>query len=133
MMKNNLFLKFTLRQPVRSFLLFALIGLMSFAFVMNAVEFIVVQRELQRLGDTFPPVAFLTSTDIQPKGHLYISTIGQKNLIGNTCSFIKRNKNSEITKQSRRIANLKIFFLFFEIIKKPFTFAQSIIYQILFF
>ena len=35
--------------------------------------------------------------------------------------------------QSKRIANLKILFLFFEIIKKPFTFAQSIIYQIIIF
>jgi hypothetical protein len=59
-MNNNLFMKFMLRRPVRSVLLLLLVAVMSFVFIMNAVEFIVVQGELERLGGRYPPVGFIT-------------------------------------------------------------------------
>ena len=42
-MKNNIFLKSTLRQPVRSLVLFLLVGLVAFGFVLRTAEFVVVR------------------------------------------------------------------------------------------
>ena len=45
-MRKNIFIKSMLRQPLRTALLVALIGLASFAFVLRTVEFIVVRRQI---------------------------------------------------------------------------------------
>ena len=52
-------LKSTLRQPVRTLLLLLLIGLISFAFVARAVEYIVISREIERLGNYYRSIGSL--------------------------------------------------------------------------
>lgn len=53
MSKPNIFLKSTLRQPVRSFLLLVLFGLITFGFITKAVQFILIQRETGVLGSYY--------------------------------------------------------------------------------
>jgi uncharacterized membrane protein (UPF0182 family) len=50
MSKPNIFLKSSLRQPIFTIFLIILLGLISFAFMGKAVEYLVVQRETNRLG-----------------------------------------------------------------------------------
>ena len=47
-MKNRIYLKSTLRQPLRSILLLLLIGLLSAAFTVRVVEYVLIQRETGR-------------------------------------------------------------------------------------
>jgi len=56
-------LKSILRQPVRTLLLLLLIGLISFAFVARAVEYIVVSREIERLGGYYRSIGSLEAAD----------------------------------------------------------------------
>ena len=56
-------LKSTLRQPVRTLLLLLLIGLISFAFIARAVEYIVISREITRLGGYYRSIGSLEAMD----------------------------------------------------------------------
>jgi len=58
-MNKNVFLKSILRQQLRSLLLFALIGIAAFAFVLRAVEYIVIQRHINEVGRNYRAVGFL--------------------------------------------------------------------------
>ncbi|MCL2407557.1 MAG: hypothetical protein FWC95_06470 [Defluviitaleaceae bacterium] len=58
-MRKNTFLKSTLRQPVQSFLLLLLMGVISFAFVARATEFAVIMRETERLGGFYRSIAVI--------------------------------------------------------------------------
>ena len=55
-MKNRIYLKSTLRQPLRSILLLLLIGLLSAAFTVRVVEYVLIQRETGRLGTITAPL-----------------------------------------------------------------------------
>jgi ABC-type antimicrobial peptide transport system permease subunit len=58
-MKQNVCMKSTLRQPVRTIFLIFLLGLISFAFISKAVEYLVVQRETDRLGSYYRSIGSL--------------------------------------------------------------------------
>ena len=55
-MKNRIYLKSTLRQPLRSILLLLLIGLLSAAFTVRVVEYVLIQRETGRLETITAPL-----------------------------------------------------------------------------
>ncbi len=58
-MTPNICLKSTLRQPLRTLFLLLLIGLISFAFTSKAVEYLIVQREIERLGSYYRSIGTL--------------------------------------------------------------------------
>jgi len=58
-MTPNICLKSTLRQPLRTLFLLLLIGLISFAFTSKAVEYLIVQREIDRLGSYYRSIGTL--------------------------------------------------------------------------
>jgi len=58
-MTPNICLKSTLRQPLRTLFLLLLIGLISFAFISKAVEYLIVQREISRLGSYYRSIGSL--------------------------------------------------------------------------
>ena len=62
-MKRNVCLQSTLRQPVRTLFLLLLIGLISFAFISRAVEYLVVNRETDRLAGYYRAIGFLEPSD----------------------------------------------------------------------
>ncbi len=69
-MKTNVCLKSSFRQPVRSLFLILLVGMTSFAFVSNAVEYIVVQRETGRLGSYYRSIGSLERLDGEEFGEV---------------------------------------------------------------
>ena len=58
-MSQNIPLKSSFRQPLRTLFLILLIGLTSFTFVSNAVQYIIVQRETGRLGSYYRSIGSL--------------------------------------------------------------------------
>jgi len=62
-MKRNVCLQSTLRQPVRTLFLLLLIGLLAFVFISRAVEYLVVDREIDRLAGYYRPIGFLEPFD----------------------------------------------------------------------
>ena len=62
-MSQNIFLRATLRQPLRSIFLIALLGLIAFAFTGKTVEYLIVQRETARLGSYYRSIGSLQLTD----------------------------------------------------------------------
>lgn len=62
-MKRNVFLQSTFRQPLRTTFLILLLGLISFAFISKATEYLVVQRETGRLGGYYRSIGTLQRTD----------------------------------------------------------------------
>jgi len=63
MSKPNVFLKSTFRQPVRSFLLLVLFGLITFGFITKAVQFILIQRETGVLGSYYRSIGTLENIE----------------------------------------------------------------------
>ncbi|PKO05851.1 MAG: hypothetical protein CVU41_09500 [Chloroflexi bacterium HGW-Chloroflexi-3] len=59
MSKPNVFLKSTLRQPIFTIFLLFILGLISFAFVSKVTEYLVVQRETERLGGYYRSIGTL--------------------------------------------------------------------------
>ena len=59
-LKNNIYLKSMFRQPVRSFLLMLLIASASFAFVVRAVEYIVIHDRITEISGFFQNIGELT-------------------------------------------------------------------------
>jgi len=62
-MKTNVCLISSLRNPFRSLLLLILLGLISFAFITKAVEFILVQRETGVLGSYYRSIGILENVN----------------------------------------------------------------------
>ena len=59
-MQKNIYIKSMLRQPIRSMLLVLLIATASFAFVVRAVEYIVVRDRITEMSNFFHNVGVLT-------------------------------------------------------------------------
>ena len=59
-MKNNIFFKSVLRQPIRAFILSILIGAAAFAFVARTTEYIIVRDELTRIEAFYRSVGILS-------------------------------------------------------------------------
>lgn len=62
-MKRNVFLKSTLRQPVRVLLLLLVIGLASSAFISRAAEYLLVKQETERLSGYYRSIATLETLE----------------------------------------------------------------------
>lgn len=60
-MRNNVFLKSTLRQPVKTALLLAVVALITFAFVSRGAEYLLVKQETERLGNVYRSIGNLES------------------------------------------------------------------------
>ena len=58
-MRKNIYIKTMLRQPVRTILLFLLIGLAAFAFTLRAVEFVSVSRHVDAIGANYRSIGVL--------------------------------------------------------------------------
>jgi len=58
-MFTNIFNKSMARQPMRSILLFALIGVAAFAFILRTVEYIVIHRHIHLIGQNYRAIGFL--------------------------------------------------------------------------
>jgi ABC-type lipoprotein release transport system permease subunit len=68
-MKTNVCLIASLRKPLSSLLFLTLFGLISFAFITKAVEFILIQRETEVLGSYYRSIGVLENiTDPQSGG-----------------------------------------------------------------
>ena len=55
-MKNNIFLRSTRRQPIRTVLLLLIITLITFAFTARAAEYLLVRQETERLGSYYKAI-----------------------------------------------------------------------------
>ncbi|WP_066718717.1 FtsX-like permease family protein [Clostridium sp. Marseille-P299] len=62
-MKLNVLFRSTIRQPVRSVLLFLLVGAISFLFVSRAVEYFVINQEVERISAYYRAIATLHTQD----------------------------------------------------------------------
>lgn len=60
-LSSNVFLRSTLRQPVKTALLLVVLALITFAFVARAAEYLLVRQETERLGSYYRAVGTLTS------------------------------------------------------------------------
>ena len=60
-MRNNVFLKSTLRQPVKTALLLAVVALITFAFVSRGAEYLLVRQETERLGSYYRSIGTVES------------------------------------------------------------------------
>ena len=58
-MKNNIYVKSMLRQPVRTFLLFLLIALAAYTFVLRAVEYASVSQHIDAIAANYRAIGFL--------------------------------------------------------------------------
>ena len=56
----NVFTKSTIRKPLKTVLMLALLALMSFGFMARAVELMVINSEIGRLSQYYRPVGTLT-------------------------------------------------------------------------
>ncbi len=63
MSKPNVFLKSSLRQPIRSLLLLVLFGLITFGFITKAVQFVLIQRETGVLGSYYRSIGTLENIE----------------------------------------------------------------------
>lgn len=70
MMKLTIFLRSTLRQPIRTLFLVILLGLISFVFVSKAVGFILVQRETETLGSYYRSIGILENIKNPQSGEI---------------------------------------------------------------
>lgn len=61
--RNFVYLKSTLRQPLQSLLLLLLIGLISFAFTSRATEWVLLQREIAKIGEYYRSIGTVTNTN----------------------------------------------------------------------
>ena len=61
-MRKNVFLKSTLRQPVKSAMLVLVTALITFAFVARASEYLLMKQEIERLGSYYRAVGTVSST-----------------------------------------------------------------------
>jgi hypothetical protein len=59
MSKPNVFLKSTIRQPIFTIFLLLILELISFAFIAKAVEYFIIQREVERLGGYYRSIGEL--------------------------------------------------------------------------
>ena len=58
-MRKNIFTKSMLRQPMRTALLVALVAASAFAFIMHAVEYIVVKGQIAEISKYYRAVGYL--------------------------------------------------------------------------
>ena len=76
-MKRNICLQSTLRQPVRTLFLLLLMGLISFAFISRAAEYLVASREINRLAGYFRAIGILGMTNPSADVHAGIELVSR--------------------------------------------------------
>ena len=69
-MKNNVFLKSTLRQPVKTALLVLVTALITFAFVSRASEYLLIRQETDRLGAFYRAIGTVESLGIRGRNRV---------------------------------------------------------------
>ena len=69
-MKQNVSLKSTIRQPLRTIFFVLLLGLISFAFIGKAVGFVLVQRETEVLGSYYRSIGILENIKAPQSGDI---------------------------------------------------------------
>lgn len=110
MRPQNICLKSTLRQPLRSFLLIILIGLMTFGFITKAVQFILIQRETEVLGSYYRSIGILENIEDPESGDIsagieliqsspYFAYGDQREIVSGVMSEVY-NKNYKISNSS---------------------------------
>lgn len=62
-MKHSIYMKSALRQPLHTLFLLLLLGLISFAFISRAAQYLIVQRETGRLEQYYRPIGSLLPSD----------------------------------------------------------------------
>ena len=60
---KNIFGRSTLRQPVKTVLLVILIGLITFAFISQVMEYLLIRQEIERLGSFYRSIG-----TVEPSG-----------------------------------------------------------------
>ena len=65
-MRKNTFLKSALRQPLRTLVLMLLIGVAAFAFVLRAVEYMVVDEQITEISFHYRAIGALQATRDNP-------------------------------------------------------------------
>lgn len=74
---RDVYVKSTLRQPVRTVFIFLLIGFISFAFIARATEYMVVQNETTRLGKFCQSIGKLYPVDVKNKETFYVNAAAE--------------------------------------------------------
>ena len=91
-MKNNVFLKSTLRQPVKMALLTLVLALITFAFVSRASEYLLIRQETERLGSLYRTVGTLEAgepwTDMGPAAD-WLEDIGAVDDAGYAAALVR--------------------------------------------
>jgi len=62
-MRKQIPLKTSIRQPVRTLIFILLVGLASFGFVSRAVEYIILNREMNRIEEFYRTTGTLVPID----------------------------------------------------------------------
>ena len=60
-MKINVFLRSTLRQPVRTILLLLITALLTFVFVSSGAQYLLINQETEELGGYYRSIGTLTT------------------------------------------------------------------------
>jgi len=98
---RNICLQSTLRQRVRTLFLLLLEGLISFAFISRAVEYLVVERETDRLAGYYRSIGIMDK-----KNPTYISSFTWEALIElqEKSGENKMEEGAELVSQSQYVA-----------------------------
>lgn len=89
-MRNNIYIKSMLRQPVRTLLLFLLIGLAAYVFVMRAVEYVAVERHIEIIGANYRSIGFV------PTGHHLDDVSAGAEILRNSPHVAQEDKRRQI-------------------------------------
>lgn len=60
-MRTNVFLRSTRRQPLKAAVMLLVVGVITFAFVARAAEYLLVRQETERLSGYYSAVGALTA------------------------------------------------------------------------
>ena len=60
-MRSNVFLRSTLRQPVKTVLLLLITALLTFAFVSTGAEYLLIKQDTEELGGYYRSIGTLTT------------------------------------------------------------------------
>ncbi len=94
-MKNNVFLKSTLRQPVKMALLTLVLALITFAFVSRASEYLLIRQETDRLGGYYRAIGLLEG----------INSASQEDM-SPALEYLAGNKFVQLAEQRRGVSAL---------------------------
>ena len=80
-MKNNIFIRTAIRQPIRNLVLALLIGAAAFAFVSRAVEYVVVKDNVAQIETFYRSIGFLQHPEFAPTRMLYFGEFHPRSIV----------------------------------------------------